>query len=490
MMGYGICRAQKVSNGIGGIQSHMEREHESKTNPDIDKNKSVDNYSLYRGADHLQKRINERIRELNLKRKPRKDAIRLLDFIVTASPEDMKKMDEETKKEFFRAGIDFLKSKYGEENFMYDKIHVDESNDHAHVGFVPVTPDGRLCADELMKRGKLQELQDEFYKNVSSKFGLERGEIGTKRKHIETARLKADTAKAKESKAKEHTDKIIGKQKYYKTNIEELNEITNTTKVKTGFWDKNETVELPKSEYNRLISKTKSNIEKALAFDELAEKLKESELLLNKTQRQLTEKYENQLKEKDEQIKDITAKNKELTAENKELKDTAKPFLEVPQQIKSTVKKDIEYEKSNFVKTINQLNTLVGTMYLKTKDTNIVKKSLNVGKLNYLLTDGYIKKCGNNCLKQFTDKATPTPRNNGGWSVPTPEQTDYKANANNFNPQFPELLARTFDDNHVSVAPMLIHIPSELESKFNNWSLLSSESKAKLIAEYEFSKLL
>lgn len=482
-MGYGICRAQKVSNGIGGIQSHMEREHDSKTNPDIDKTKSVENYSLYRGADHLQKRVNERIRELNLKRKPRKDAIRLLDFIVTASPEDMKKMDAETRKEFFRAGIDFLKSKYGEENFMYDKIHVDESNDHAHVGFVPVTPDGRLCADELMKRGKLQELQDEFYKNVSSKFGLERGEIGTKRKHIETTRLKAETAKKQEIKSKENIEKNIEKRKYFKTNIEELNEIANTVKVKKGLFDKKETVELPKSEYNRLLNNAKANMEKAIAFDELAEKLNKSEQLLKKTQRQLTEKYENQLKEKDEQIKNITA-------ENKELKETAKPFLEVPQQIKSTVKKDIEFEKVNFVKSINQLNTLVGTAFLETKKTSKVRELVNVGKLNGKLTDGYIKKCAINCLKQFIGKATPTPRDDGSWSVPTPDQTDYKANANGFNPQFPQLLERTFDEPQISVAPMLIHIPSELESKFSNWSLLSPESKAKLLAEYEFSKLL
>ena len=489
MANCGICRAQKISGSLGGIRSHMNREHESKTNPDIDAERTDDNYFLEKDAKNLQTRVNARIKELNLKKAVRKDAVRLLDFVVTASPESMQAMSPEQQREYFKQGMEFLKEFYGEKNFLYCVVHLDEANPHAHVGFVPITKDSRLCAKEITNRAGLKKLQDEFYENVSSKFGLERGEIGTKRKHIETARLKEETAKKQEIKSKENIEKIIGKQKYFKTNIEEINEITNTTKVKKGFFDKNETVELPKSKYNRLLSKAKANMEKALAFDELAEKLNESELLLNKTQRELTKKYENQLKEKDEQIKNITAKNKELTTENKKIKDTAKPFLEVPIQIKSTVKKDIEIEKSNFVKSINQLNTLVGTMYLKTKDTNIIKKSLNVGKLNSLLDDGYIKKCAINCLKQVIGKATPTPRESG-WSVPTPDQTDYIANAKNFTPDFSAMLEHTFSEPQISVAPMLIQIPSEMESKFSNWSLLSPESKRKLLAEYEFSKLL
>ena len=489
MANCGICRAQKISGSLGGIRSHMNREHESKTNPDIDPERTDDNYFLEKDAKNLQTRVNARIKELNLKKAVRKDAVRLLDFVVTASPESMQAMSPEQQREYFKQGMEFLKEFYGEKNFLYCVVHLDEANPHAHVGFVPITKDNRLCAKEITNRAGLKKLQDEFYENVSSKFGLERGEIGTKRKHIETARLKEETAKKQEIKSKENIEKIIGKEKNHKSKIEELNNITNRTKVKKGIFDKKETVEMSKSDYTYLLSKTESYIEKALAFDELAEKLNESELLAIKTQRELTKKYENQLKEKDEQIKNITAKNKELTTENKKIKDTAKPFLEVPSIIKSTVEKDIEIEKSNFVKSINQLNTLVGTMYLKTKDTNIIKKSLNVGKLNEKLTDGYIKKCAINCLKQVIGKATPTPRESG-WSVPTPDQTDYIANAKNFTPDFSAMLEHTFSEPQISVAPMLIQIPSEMESKFSNWSLLSPESKRKLLAEYEFSKLL
>ena len=47
-MSYLICHMQKIKMpGLKGIQFHNQRERESKTNPDIEKEKSHLNYDLY-----------------------------------------------------------------------------------------------------------------------------------------------------------------------------------------------------------------------------------------------------------------------------------------------------------------------------------------------------------------------------------------------------------------------------------------------------------
>uniref|UniRef100_UPI000AB0D16A plasmid recombination protein n=1 Tax=Sporosarcina koreensis TaxID=334735 RepID=UPI000AB0D16A len=46
-MSYAVCRMQKMkSHDLKGIQFHNKRERESKTNPDIDKDKSNENYDF------------------------------------------------------------------------------------------------------------------------------------------------------------------------------------------------------------------------------------------------------------------------------------------------------------------------------------------------------------------------------------------------------------------------------------------------------------
>lgn len=46
-MGYAVVHMMKIKSGaVGGIQSHNNREHEPKTNPDVDMSRSEDNYDL------------------------------------------------------------------------------------------------------------------------------------------------------------------------------------------------------------------------------------------------------------------------------------------------------------------------------------------------------------------------------------------------------------------------------------------------------------
>lgn len=75
----------------------------------------------------------------------------------------------------------FVCREFGEDNIASFIVHLDEMNPHAHCVFVPMTPDGRLCAKEVIggknkneARQRMRELHTRFAE-VSRKYGLDRG---------------------------------------------------------------------------------------------------------------------------------------------------------------------------------------------------------------------------------------------------------------------------------------------------------------------------
>lgn len=200
-----VVHLKKIGGvGLGGVRNHMDRTGVSRTNPDIDKERSGANYSPdgFSDAAHLEKRINARIKELNLKKAVRKDAVRLVDIVITSSREGMEAMGEDGKRAFFADAAAFLAQRFGRQNIMYANVHRDEAVDHMHLGFVPITRDGRLAAKSLLTRNSLKDLQTAFWREVGQKYGLERGEPAlTPKEHIETERHKAEHAKIKATQA-------------------------------------------------------------------------------------------------------------------------------------------------------------------------------------------------------------------------------------------------------------------------------------------------
>jgi hypothetical protein len=202
-----VVHLKKIGGvGLGGVRNHMNRTGVSRTNPDIDEARSGQNYSPdgFSDAAHLEKRINARIKELNLKKAVRKDAVRLVDIVITSSREGMEAMGEDGKRAFFADAAAFLARRFGRENVMYANVHRDEAVDHMHLGFVPITRDGRLSAKSLLTRNSLKSLQTDFWREVGQKYGLERGEPAlTPKEHIETERHKAEHAKIKATQEEE-----------------------------------------------------------------------------------------------------------------------------------------------------------------------------------------------------------------------------------------------------------------------------------------------
>ncbi|PGD12256.1 plasmid recombination enzyme [Bacillus toyonensis] len=185
---------------VKGIQIHNQREKESHTNPDIEKEQSHLNYDLHNDQyiDYL-KTVKEKIEQnVETNRAIRKDAVVMCEFVVTSDKDFFERLSEENpdfQKKFFEEAYSFLKERYGEQNIVHAAVHLDEKTPHMHVGMVPVTEEKKLSAKQIFNRKELVSLQDDFHAHmVETGFNLKRG-VSSDKKHIETTRLKALTAK-------------------------------------------------------------------------------------------------------------------------------------------------------------------------------------------------------------------------------------------------------------------------------------------------------
>lgn len=209
-------------SAMGGIQSHNQREHESKKNKEIDYEKSKDNFDTVLDRDiNYQRTVKARIEELNLKKAVRKDAVTYCSFIVSsdrgfferlaqrhldkvgaeyegwrledykvALPEKYDALMKEGCREFFERATEFFKDRYGAENVINGTVHLDEATPHMHLGVVPVTSDGRLSAKEIFTPLELKQLQTDFAEIVGEQFNLERGKEGSEATHLDELSFK------------------------------------------------------------------------------------------------------------------------------------------------------------------------------------------------------------------------------------------------------------------------------------------------------------
>ena len=199
-MSYAILRTQKMkSTVIDKCQRHNQRENKNYSNRDINFNKTNLNYDLHNNhsivyIDEINKKIKERYTG---KKAIRKDAVLNVECLITSDPEFFKTIGSDETKRFFKESYEFIKSEFGKKNIIYANVHMDETTPHMHLGFTPITSDGRLSAKEWLDgKKKLTELQDKFFSYLTSKkFDLDRGisakETGAKNIKIQNLKKKS-----------------------------------------------------------------------------------------------------------------------------------------------------------------------------------------------------------------------------------------------------------------------------------------------------------
>ena len=185
---YGILRFAKYKGPeIGQIEAHNERTKESyASNPDIDTNRSKLNFNLLSPPPKYRAEAERQIREAGCR--TRKDSVRLVETLITASPEFFLGKSHQEIRGYIERALEFMKTKQEPNTFVSAVVHMDEKTPHMHLCFVPITEDGRLSAKDIVgNKKKLTQWQDEYWSYMVKKYpDLERGESAseTGRTHL------------------------------------------------------------------------------------------------------------------------------------------------------------------------------------------------------------------------------------------------------------------------------------------------------------------
>ena len=144
-----------------------------------------------------------------------KEPVLALEYLVTATPEQINSPDFD-RKAYFKAAKAYLDKLLGAENFIHEAVHYDERSVHGHFIYTPIieleastrrrsvvvgkTEDGKqkrevrecatkagraLNAKKFTGRDASIALQTTFAEEVGVPFGLRRGIAGSKAKHTE-----------------------------------------------------------------------------------------------------------------------------------------------------------------------------------------------------------------------------------------------------------------------------------------------------------------
>ena len=207
---YGILRFKKYKGpAISPIEAHNERTKEQyASNPDIDTSRSRYNFHLVQPQGRYREEADRMIAAAHCR--VRKDSVRVVEALVTASPDFFKEKTNREIKAYFEYALEFLKGKQNTQTFISAVVHMDEKTPHLHLCFVPLTADGRLSAKEIIgNRKNLVKWQDEFWQHMVKQYPeLERGESAsqTGREHIPPRLFKEMTQLTKQ---KEQLDALL-----------------------------------------------------------------------------------------------------------------------------------------------------------------------------------------------------------------------------------------------------------------------------------------
>ena len=185
---YAILRFAKYKGPeIGHIESHNERTKEKyASNPDVYTSRSHLNFHLVTPQRKYRAEAEKQIAAAGCR--TRSDSVRVVEALVTASPEFFKGKKKAEIKAYFTVALDFIQKHQSKDTIISAVVHMDEKTPHMHLCFVPLTKDKRLSAKEIVgNKKKLTWWQDEFWKHMVGKYpDLERGESAseTGRTHI------------------------------------------------------------------------------------------------------------------------------------------------------------------------------------------------------------------------------------------------------------------------------------------------------------------
>ena len=211
---YAIMRFAKYKGPeITNIEAHNERRKENyASNPDIDLSRSKYNFHLIEPSGRYRAEAERQISAAGCR--TRKDSIRVVEVLFTATPDFFKEKNRAEVKAFFTEALYFFEKQQAKETILSAVVHMDEKTPHMHLSFVPLTPDGRLSAKDIVgNKKKLTWWQDKFWEHMVQKYpDLERGESAsqTGRDHIQPRIFKEMTRLNKQRQKRDELLTAIG----------------------------------------------------------------------------------------------------------------------------------------------------------------------------------------------------------------------------------------------------------------------------------------
>lgn len=426
-------------NGIGGIRRHHQERERVKTNPNIDLSRSHLNYCIEGlTPDHLVSRVNSRIKQLNLKKHPRSDAVGLEDIIVGASSDFMLNIDNEQREKYFSDALHFFQNRYGKENVMYCQCHLDESNPHIHVGIVPITPDGRLSAKSLFSPKTLEQLQTDFHLAVSSHYGLERGEHHSK-KYLPLQQFKAKQAKIK-------TQSFSDDLNTANLNQQKINKINESVHFATsGFIftsEDKETVELSTRDFLTLKNMAQEGVKAVTYIDVLKEDV---------------EKLRRDDAQTNADLKYFLHQLRKLE------KDTAK-YSAVPSSWRHHIDQSIDHWQKTFTGYCHDVNRATVRVFIATHGN--LEKTESI--MHHLIINTGVNDVSKHIIdviraaeRQFKKNSQPQ-RLPQSWKTPKPSDTNYR------------------QPDETGIVPLQLSKVPDVDWNLINWDLLSELDKDEL----------
>ena len=187
-MGYAILRTQKLKSKQE-VRRSLKHSFRAQETPNADPNRTLENTHI--GAEDTLEAL-QKI-DARLPEKIRKNGVLVIEYLITASPEDMQVKTRAQQDAYFTDARQWLEDRHSAENVVYTGIHRDETTPHMYAYAVPIDGKGNLnCRAFLGGAKALSKMQTDFADRVGKKHALQRGIEGSKARHSKVRQFYAD----------------------------------------------------------------------------------------------------------------------------------------------------------------------------------------------------------------------------------------------------------------------------------------------------------
>ena len=203
-MGYAVLHIDKARSNDSGNTAHIARTY---TPSNVDPSRTRLNRELVQFPANVTNRseaIEHRIATAGIYRKVAKNQVKALRFILSSSPEDMARIEQEGLEDTPHIHATVVPIVTGE------RRKAKEEAENGKRKYKTKKNKVQLCADDVLTPKKLEQYQTDYAKRVQ-RFGLERGVHGSEAKHRTTMEYYKEilkSTKEKETQKAELTAKI------------------------------------------------------------------------------------------------------------------------------------------------------------------------------------------------------------------------------------------------------------------------------------------